>query len=177
MVDKALFSSASGEWETPRDLFERLSDEFRGFTLDPAALPGQYTAERIRASGGFACYPPDFPYYRVPFGWARDGLAQEWHGKVFLNPPYGRGIGAWVKKAHDEVLVGNAELVVAVLPARTDTRWWQTYILRSVDAWSQAYEYDADMSAADVRFLPGRLKFGGAENPAPFPSAIVVWRH
>ena len=74
-----------------------------------------------------------------------------------MNPPYGRGISDWVAKAQQEALGGV--LVVGLLPARTDTRWWQEHV----------------QGHADVRFIAGRLKFGNAQNSAPFPSAIAVW--
>lgn len=74
-----------------------------------------------------------------------------------MNPPYGREIVQWVEKARSEAEMGA--LVVGLLPARTDTRWWQGHVA----------------GHADVRFLAGRLKFGGTKNSAPFPSAIAVW--
>jgi site-specific DNA-methyltransferase (adenine-specific) len=83
-----------------------------------------------------------------------DGLKQEWTGVCWCNPPYGRKIGLWVEKA------AKAECtVVMLLPARTDTRWFHDYI----------YGY------AEIRFIRGRLKFGGAQNSAPFPSMIVIF--
>ena len=84
-----------------------------------------------------------------------DGLKQEWTGVVWCNPPYGRQIGKWVEKA-----AKSACRVVMLLPARTDTRWFHDYI----------YGY------AEIRFIKGRLKFGGCENSAPFPSMICVFR-
>jgi phage N-6-adenine-methyltransferase len=87
---------------------------------------------------------------------AEDGLSQRWTGKVFMNPPYGRKIGLWMGKAWEESLKGA--LVVCLVPARVDTAWWQDYARRGY-----------------VHFLRGRLKFGNAENSAPFPSAIVVF--
>ncbi len=83
-----------------------------------------------------------------------DGLSQPWEGHVWCNPPYGRSIGKWVQKA-----AGSNAFVVMLLPARTDTRWFHEYIY----------------GKAEVKFLKGRLKFGGAQNPAPFPSMIVVF--
>ncbi|SHJ64952.1 DNA N-6-adenine-methyltransferase (Dam) [Desulfofundulus thermosubterraneus DSM 16057] len=74
-----------------------------------------------------------------------------------MNPPYGREIGRWVENACNEARRGT--VVVALLPARTDTRWWHRYVMRAVV----------------IRFVEGRLKFGGAENSAPFPSAVVVF--
>jgi phage N-6-adenine-methyltransferase len=84
-----------------------------------------------------------------------DGLYKSWVGqRVFCNPPYGRGIGNWLAKA------AEAELAVFLLPARTDTRWWHTYALR----------------ADEIRFVRGRLRFGGSRTGAPFPSVILVYR-
>lgn len=138
MNKQTLFSSASNEWATPQDLFDRLNALFN-FTLDPCC-----SKENAKC---------DFRYTL-----AEDGLAHDWMGhRVFMNPPYGREISRWVKKAYEESCIGA--LVVGLLPARTDTAWWQAYV--------QPY--------ADVRFIRGRLKFGGAKNSAPFPSAIALW--
>lgn len=87
-----------------------------------------------------------------------DGLAQPWSGVCWMNPPYGRTIGRWVEKAFTESRRGA--LVVCLLPARTDTQWFHDYVMR----------------AAEIRLVRGRLKFGTAENSAPFPSAVVVFR-
>lgn len=88
-----------------------------------------------------------------------DGLAQAWAPHVcWMNPPYGRTIGEWVHKAYTESL--NGATVVCLVPARTDTHWW----------------HDWAMKATEIRYLRGRLKFGGATNGAPFPSAILVYR-
>jgi site-specific DNA-methyltransferase (adenine-specific) len=75
-----------------------------------------------------------------------------------MNPPYGRQIKNWVKKAYLASLEGAT--VVCLVPARTDTYWWHTYVRR----------------AQEIRFIRGRLKFGGCRNSAPFPSAIAVFR-
>ena len=88
---------------------------------------------------------------------ADDGLAQEWRGVCLMNPPYGAGIGAWVRKAYESSLLGAT--VVCLVPARTDTRWWQDCC-----------------TVGEVRFLRGRLRFNGADTGAPFPSAVVVFR-
>lgn len=98
---------------------------------------------------------------KLPLYWTReeDGLAASWRGKrVWMNPPYGREIGKWIAKA----ATGGAELCVCLLPARTDTKWFHTHILNN--------------PRAEVRFVKGRLKFGGAANAAPFPSMIVIFR-
>jgi site-specific DNA-methyltransferase (adenine-specific) len=91
---------------------------------------------------------------------ADDGLAQPWAGRVWCNPPYGREIGRWVAKAAESVRAGDAEVVVCLLPARTDTSWWHTYC-----------------AGAEVHFLRGRVRFGEAETGAPFPSAVVTFRN
>lgn len=78
--------------------------------------------------------------------------------KVCCNPPYGREIGKWIKKCHDEAKKPDT-VVVALLPARTDTKWFHEYIYNK----------------AEIDFLRGRLKFGNAKNSAPFPSMIVKW--
>ena len=89
-----------------------------------------------------------------------DGLAQEWIGDlVWLNPPYGRAIKDWVSKALEEFDAGNAKRIVMLLPARTDTRWFWSFYERP---------------DVEVRFIKGRLKFGGSKNSAPFPSCLVV---
>ena len=85
----------------------------------------------------------------------QDGLKQEWTGVCWCNPPYGRLIGKWVQKAAESKCT-----VVMLLPARTDTRWFHDYIYKK----------------AEVRFLRGRLKFGGCQNAAPFPSMVVIFR-
>jgi phage N-6-adenine-methyltransferase len=131
------FSSASDEWATPQELFDGLAWVYGGFTLDPCATAGNAKCKRF-------------------FTREDDGLSQPWTGKVFMNPPYGRQIGRWVRKAFEESRDGA--FVVCLLPARTDTRWWQDYATRG-----------------HIYFLRGRLRFGNATNAAPFPSAIVTF--
>jgi len=135
------FSSDTVEWETPQDLFNRLDKEF-GFSTDVCA-----TAENAKR-----------PHF---FTKAQDGLAQDWSGVCWMNPPYGRKIGAWVKKASESAKCGAT--VVCLLPARTDTKWWHEHIMK------------AGSRAREVRFIRGRLKFGGSKNSAPFPSCIVIF--
>jgi site-specific DNA-methyltransferase (adenine-specific) len=93
-----------------------------------------------------------------------DGLRMSWYGNydgskdvIWMNPPYGREIGKWMKKAADAAEHGCT--VVCLVPARTDTRWWHDYAIQH-----------------EVRFIKGRLKFGGSKNSAPFPSAVVMTR-
>ena len=90
-----------------------------------------------------------------------DGLLQDWGGEiVFCNPPYGKEIRKWVEKAYRESLKPNT-IVVMLIPARTDTKYWHEWIF--------PYAYH-------IEFLKGRLRFGGANNNAPFPSAVVIFR-
>jgi len=86
-----------------------------------------------------------------------DGLTQVWQGVCWMNPPYGREIIHWMHKAYTESQHGNT--VVCLVPARTDTNWWHTYAMKG-----------------EIRFIKGRLKFGGHRNSAPFPSAVVIFR-
>ena len=90
----------------------------------------------------------------------QNGLACPWGGRtVFCNPPYGREIGKWVQKAWEEH-TANGNTIVMLLPARTDTKWFHKYIY----------------GKAEIRFVRGRLKFGGAAWNAPFPSMVVIFR-
>ena len=90
----------------------------------------------------------------------QDGLVQSWEGHtVWCNPPYCRKTGAWVKKAYEEHQRTGCT-VVMLLPSRTDVRWFHDYIL----------------GKAEIRFIKGRLKFGGNKNSAPFPSIVVIYR-
>ena len=132
------FSSKTPEWSTPQDLFDKLHRVWE-FTLDVCA-----TEENAKVL-----------YF---YDKADDGLKQSWKGHVcWMNPPYGREIVKWMRKAFQESLRGA--VVVCLVPARTDTVWWHDYAMKG-----------------DITFLKGRLKFGGATNSAPFPSAIVVFR-
>lgn len=91
----------------------------------------------------------------------QDGLRQDWSGEtVFCNPPYGREIGKWVKKCFEEVYCGSCKCAVLLLPARTETRWFHDYIYNK----------------AEIRFIKGRLRFGGSSVNAPFPNMVVVYR-
>ena len=90
-----------------------------------------------------------------------DGLSLPWKApSVFLNPPYGRALVSWVARADQEAASGRAGVVFALVPARSDTGWWHNHIAGRADVW----------------MLRGRLSFGKGGQPAPFASAIVVWR-
>jgi phage N-6-adenine-methyltransferase len=145
MINSGMFTSNSSEHSTPQGLFDALNKEFR-FTLDPCA-----THENAKCAHYFTK--------------EENGLAQEWHGTVFMNPPYGREISKWVAKAKQESLKGTT--VVCLLPARTDTRWWHDHI------WDN--NKHRPRNKVKIRLLKGRLKFGDSQNSAPFPSAIVIF--
>jgi len=151
MNRELMFSNKNNAWCTPRDFFEELNKEFE-FTLDPCCMPKSALCENY--------YTPD-----------KDGLKQDWSGEtVFVNPPYGREIGKWVKKCYEEGQKLNTT-VVMLIPSRTDTRYFHDYIYHK----------------AEIRFIKGRLKFvdmdyeGKEEDrkmsPAPFPSMIVIFKN
>ncbi len=145
MNTTVMFSRAADDWTTPRELFALLDREFR-FTLDVAASPDNALCARYYTRERSALDPSRC--------W-RDAAGPAW-----CNPPYGRQIGAWTARA---VLEARqcAATVVLLLPARTDTAWWQDNVMAYAD---------------EIRLLRGRLVFGGAAAGAPFPSAIAVFR-
>lgn len=142
-INSGMFTSDADDWTTPDDFYAVLDREF-SFTLDPCAYP--HTAKCARF-----------------FTKEDDGLRQEWRGSVFVNPPYGRVIGAWVRKAY-EAAQTTADVVVMLIPARTCSRYWHDYC----------------MKAAEIRFVKGRLRFGcqqsAKQDNAPFPNAVIVFR-
>src|SRR5699024_1072947 len=136
---KVHYSSKTNEWATPQYLFDELDKEFN-FTLDPCATDENFKCDK---------------YFTIE----DDVLIQDWSNDVvFMNPPYGRDIKHWIKKAYESHKQGAT--VVCLIPARTDTSYWHEFIFGK---------------ATDVRFLRGRVKFGDSKNSAPFPSAIVVY--
>ena len=142
-------TSNDDTWTTPRDFYDKLDREFN-FGLDAAALASSTLVEDN-------WFGPDHPE-----SGRRDALILDWTfnagGKpVWLNPPYGRTIKEWVAKADYESKQGAT--VVCLVPARTDTNWW----------WDSCIHHE-------VRFIKGRLKFGGGAGSAPFPSAVIVMK-
>lgn len=139
-VDTALSSHKRDDWPTPDDFFQKLNDEFH-FTLDVCADGDNHKCER---------------YFDIE----QNGLSQSWsEERVFCNPPYGRQILQWCKKAYEEVHNNGCQVVVMLVPARTDTRWFHEW----------AY------GKAELRFVRGRLHFGG-KGRAPFPSLVIIYR-
>lgn len=128
MINKGLFSSQRLNWKTPKAVYQILDAEF-DFDFDPCPVD------------------PDF-----------DGLEVEWGGVNYVNPPFGREIGKWIKKGYEEWQKGKT--VVFLIPSRTDTKYWHDYI----------------MNASQIRFIKGRLCFDDSGNPAPFPSAIIIFK-
>lgn len=135
-----MFSSKTDLWATPQDFFDNLNQEF-DFNLDVCALPENAKCKNY--------YTPEV-----------DGLSQQWGGRVWCNPPYGREIAKWVQKGFESVQAGTASVCVMLLPARTDTKWFHSYVYNK----------------AEIRFVKGRLKFGNSKNSAPFPSMVVVFK-
>lgn len=132
------FSSLTNEWSTPQNFFDA-QNAIHKFTLDPCS-----THENAKCSKHYTQHD--------------DGLKKDWSkDRVWMNPPYGREIGVWMKKAFEESQRGA--LVVCLVPARTDTAWWHNYAAKG-----------------QVSFIRGRLKFGGGKNSAPFPSCLVIFK-
>ncbi len=125
---KGCFLSTRADWRTPKKLLKQLTKEF-GPLFDPC--PSQPT---------------------------EDGLKISWKSPAFINPPYGRQIGKWIKKGFQEYRKGKT--VIMLLPSRTDTKWFHTYVLK----------------AKEIRFIKGRLRFDDKKGPAPFPSLIAVFQ-
>lgn len=138
-ISPVLFSSKRVDWATPPALFAEIERKYGRFDADVCATAGNAKCAKF--------FSPE-----------QDGLKQPWTGRCWMNPPYGRTISDWVRKAWESSLAGAT--VVCLLPSRTDTRWWHTWVL----------------PFGEVCFLPGRVKFGGSVNSAPFPSAVVVFR-
>lgn len=137
-MNEVHFSSKSNEWSTPQDFYDKVNGEFR-FTLDVAA-----TKENTKC----------IRYFTETI----DALCKSWDNEiVWCNPPYGRALGKWVKKASEAV----GGVVVMLIPARTDTHYFHDYIY----------------GKAEIRFIRGRLKFGDSKNSAPFPSMLVIFRN
>ena len=148
-----MFGKASDEWSTPQEFFDVLAREFEP-TLDAAASSANTKCEHFYSLG-------------------IDALGEDWSAAdvfgmrpvVWLNPPYSR-CREFIAKAAQEARKGCT--VVALVPSRTDTRWWHEHV------------WDASANACrpgvEIRFIKGRLKFGEGKNSAPFPSVVVIFR-
>lgn len=141
MNTDVMFSSKSEMWETPQNFFDKLNDEFH-FAVDACTILENTKCDEF--------YTPE-----------DDGLSKDWDETTWCNPPYGRKIWEWVRKAYYQAIQFGSTIVM-LLPARTDTRWFHDYI------------YEKDW--VEIRFVRGRLKFGESKNSAPFPSMVVVFK-
>ena len=130
------FSSKTDLWATPQEFFDKYNALY-GFNLDVCA-----NQDNAKCSNFLSIED--------------NGLEQEWRGSCWMNPPYGREIIHWMRKAYESSLCGAT--VVCLVPARTDTKWWHEYAMKG-----------------DIEFIKGRLKFGNSKNSAPFPSAVIVF--
>ncbi len=130
-------SSESAEWYTAPAVIERVLRVFGEIDLDPCSNPA----------------PHNVPA-RQHFTRAEDGLARWWHGRVYVNPPYGRALLAWMEKLANEIAAGRVTEAITLTPARPDTRWFRT--LWGADA---------------LCFWRGRLRFVNS-TAVPFPSVI-----
>lgn len=138
MINNGLFTSTTDLWSTPQQFYNKYNEQYH-FELDVCADDTNYKCNNY-------------------FTKDQDGLKQEWNGICWMNPPYGREIGKWVKKAYESSL--NGATVVCLLPSRTDTKWFHEYCVKG-----------------NIEFIKGRLKFGDSKNSAPFPSMIVVFKN
>ena len=139
-MNPVLFSSAKQDWTTPKWLFAQLDAEF-GFEIDAAASADNALCSKF-------------------FTEQDDALQQDWRGRFFLNPPYSRAAGNFVRHAWEQVYAyGHADRGAVLIAARADTRWWNAYAMRG----------------AEIRFVEGRLHFGESANAATFPSAVLVF--
>ena len=154
-----MFSSATDEWSTPKPFMDELRREFY-FAIDVAATKENRQTESWFGPG--SGYPN-----ALEMDWKVHLYINFLDGACWMNPPYSRGLQAkFIAKAAHERQRGV--LTVALLPARTDTKAFHAHI------------YDASKwqprEGIEIRLIPGRLKFGGAANSAPFPSMVVIFR-
>jgi phage N-6-adenine-methyltransferase len=151
--NNARYNGDGRMWATPPEVFEPLHAEF-GFTLDVCATMESAKVPRFHAEPG--------PHVGSAGAVAVDGLAQSWaEERVWMNPPYGREIYAWTRKARLEALHGA--LVVGLLPASTDLAWWHDDVLGHAEI---------------LRWYRGRIRFltGGPYRASGFfPSVAVIW--
>lgn len=133
--------SAFTEWETPQDFYDALDEEF-GFTID-------------------VCANPNNAKHRNFFSPEQDSLLQRWSGVCWMNTPYDKSIGLWLRKAWEASQAGVT--VVALIQGRsTDTKWWHEYVMRS----------------SQIRFIKDRLHFGkkGHHSRGNISSVVVVFK-
>ena len=135
--DLALRSELSN-WRTPDWLFEALNNHFN-FQADVCANDTNYLCDKY-------------------FTMEKSCFDNDWDYMNFMNPPYGRQIGKFIERAYLQ-WTRHGRMTVALLPSRTDTKWFHNYIYNK----------------SDYYFVRGRLRFNDQPNHAPFPSMIVLW--
>lgn len=136
-MNKIVFSKKSDKWNTPIDFYNKLNNLY-SFDLDPCSDNNNLKTKNFYTE-------------------KENGLIQKWKGNVFCNPPYSN-IKQWVKKCSEEKY--NCNIIVLLIPARTDTKYFHEYIYNQ----------------CDIEFIKGRLKFGNSKNSAPFPSMLVFFK-
>lgn len=162
---KVYHKSGSDEHGTPQVFFDVVNTEFK-FDLDVCAsaeeLVPEYKLSDSLESGrtGYAKLVPSNAKCPIYFTKADDALTQHWFGSVWMNPPYTKGqVKIWIGKLIAQLQLGNITRGVALVAARPDTEWF----------------FLASSYACEIRFLKGRLTFEGSKDPAPFPSALLVF--
>lgn len=146
MNTELMFSSEKQDWTTPKAFFEKLAAQ-HNFVLDAACE----SHNKLCAFG----YEHDLGVDSLQQDWAKDTGG----GLVWINPPYGKALPLFVKKAYEESLKGCK--IIMLIPSRTDTSYWHKYIFNQPNV--------------RVEFLKGRLKFGNSKNSAPFGSALIYF--
>lgn len=136
----AMFTSCSPEWYTPPEIIEAVIVLFGG-TIDLDPCSNSHTDPNVPALEHFTRED--------------DGLTRAWHGRVYMNPPYGRGIAPWISKVREEYENGGVTEAVVLVKSATDTVWFRILSER--------------FPRCEVT---GRLHFSGCSAPAPFPSTI-----
>lgn len=154
-TEDQLFSSKKNDWETPKALFDVLNEEFH-FKLDACALPNNTKVSTFITPREDSLTTDWFERASGEGGLLPEKYRTD-RPSIWLNPPYGRDIGEWIEKAYKESTKGCT--VVCFVFCRTDTKWWHRWA----------------MKAAEIRFIPGRVRFVGAESSAPAPSCILVF--
>jgi len=133
------FTSATSEWYTPPEIIKRVVAVLNEIDLDPCSNNTE---------------SPNVSAHQY-FTQADDGLSRPWHGRVYMNPPYGREIIEWVKHLCSEYDEGRVQEALCLVPSRTDTEWFRR------------------LKKHPRCFVWGRLHFSESENAAPFPSMVV----
>lgn len=139
MDNNGMFTSNRDDWETPDYFFQYWNMQY-DFDLDACANDHNHKCQNF-------------------FSTEQDALQQKWFGNVWMNPPYGRAIKAFIKKAYESVKNGDCKCVVCLVPVRTDTQWWWEYVVKG-----------------EIHFIRKRIRFVGGDQLAPFPSAVVIFR-